>query len=293
VTAALQQMTARQRLTAIRNALALADDLLAQAYAARDWAALGHASWEAYCAAEIPELRHLKLRAPERRARIQTLRNAAPGISVRELAAATGASVGTVHGDLAAPRPAEPAAGAPGSTVARVLLAVLDRKRPAGARVHLAAAADRLSCPPAAGRSMPRMTCQAARRHRPDRLYPAEPRHRRHRRLPPLDFSPLTAKGPPIGESAGPSGCPVTDLPSTTRSGDALPDGADGLGGGAQHHRVGRGEPVAVGDQHQGQGVLQIRHPGGGADVGGADPGRGLDMSGNQSVLTAASQCRL
>jgi DNA-binding transcriptional ArsR family regulator len=126
VTAALQQTTARQRLTAIRNALALADDLLAQAYAARDWAALGHASWEAYCAAEIPELRHLKLRAPERRARIQTLRNAAPGISVRELAAATGASVGTVHGDLAAPRPAEPAAGAPGSTVARIL-AVLDR----------------------------------------------------------------------------------------------------------------------------------------------------------------------
>jgi hypothetical protein len=111
VTAALQQTTARQRLTAIRNALALADDLLAQAYAARDWEALGHASWEAYCAAEIPELRHLKLRAPERRARIQTLRNAAPGISVRELAAATGASVGTVHGDLAAPRPAEPAAG--------------------------------------------------------------------------------------------------------------------------------------------------------------------------------------
>jgi hypothetical protein len=94
VTAALQQTTARQRLTAIRNALALADDLLAQAYAARDWEALGHASWEAYCAAEIPELRHLKLRAPERRARIQTLRNAAPGISVRELAAATGCGGG-------------------------------------------------------------------------------------------------------------------------------------------------------------------------------------------------------
>jgi hypothetical protein len=109
---ALQQTTARQRLTAIRNALALADDLLAQAYAARDWEALGHASWEAYCAAEIPELRHLKLRAPERRARIQTLRNAAPTISVRELAAATGAAVGTVHGDLApAVGATDPAAG--------------------------------------------------------------------------------------------------------------------------------------------------------------------------------------
>jgi hypothetical protein len=42
---------------------------------------------------------------PERRARIQTLRNAAPGISVRELAAATGAAVGTVHADDLAPRP--------------------------------------------------------------------------------------------------------------------------------------------------------------------------------------------
>jgi hypothetical protein len=115
------QTTARQRLTAIRNALALADDLLAQAYAAEDWKALGHADFASYCAAEIPELRHLKLRAPERRARIQTLRDAAPGISVRELAAATGAAVGTVHADLAVPRPAEQAAGAPGSKVAQTL----------------------------------------------------------------------------------------------------------------------------------------------------------------------------
>jgi hypothetical protein len=100
--AALQ---ARRRVTAIRNALAAADELLAQAFTARDWAALGHASWEAYCSAELPELRHIKLRRPERQARIAALRAADPAISVRDLAAATGASVGTVHGDLTAPAP--------------------------------------------------------------------------------------------------------------------------------------------------------------------------------------------
>jgi DNA-binding transcriptional ArsR family regulator len=117
---ALTAAEARRLTARIRDALALADDLLARAYAGRAWAALGHASWEAYCAAELPELRHIKLRRPERRARIQTLRDAAPGISVRELAAATGASVGTVHGDLAPPAGSiEPAGGT--GTVARVL----------------------------------------------------------------------------------------------------------------------------------------------------------------------------
>jgi hypothetical protein len=120
LTGALTATEARRLTARIRDALALADDLLAAAYAGRAWAALGHASWEAYCAAELPELRHLKLRAPERRARIQTLRVAAPGISVRELAAATGAAVGTVHGDLAPAAGAiGPAAG--GSKVARTL----------------------------------------------------------------------------------------------------------------------------------------------------------------------------
>jgi hypothetical protein len=123
LTGALTATEARRLTARIRDALALADDLLARAYAGRAWEALGHASWAAYCAAELPELRHIKLRAPERRARIQALRAAAPGISVRDLAAGTGASVGTVQNDVA------PAAGAiiptaGGSNVARVLAAL-------------------------------------------------------------------------------------------------------------------------------------------------------------------------
>ena len=102
---------ARQRVSAIRNALAVADDLLAQAFTARDWEALGHASWEAYCAAELPELRHLKMRRPDRQARVAAL--SAAGASVRQIAAATGASVGSIHSDLTpteAPAPATSAA---------------------------------------------------------------------------------------------------------------------------------------------------------------------------------------
>jgi hypothetical protein len=118
-TATTLDAAAARRLTArIRDALALADDLLARAYAGRAWSALGHASFAAYCAAELPELRHVKLRAPERRARIQTLRDAAPGISVRDLAAATGASVGSVQNDLA---PAAGATATGGSKVAQTL----------------------------------------------------------------------------------------------------------------------------------------------------------------------------
>jgi hypothetical protein len=100
---------ARQRVSAIRNALALADDLLARAYEARDWQVLGHPSWEAYCAAELPELRHLKLRKPDRQARHAALFGA--GASVREAAAATGASIGTAHNDRQelTPTPAAPA----------------------------------------------------------------------------------------------------------------------------------------------------------------------------------------
>jgi predicted Rossmann fold nucleotide-binding protein DprA/Smf involved in DNA uptake len=95
----LGQREARRLVSQARNALALADDLLARLYAGRAWVALGHADWSALCAAELPELRHLKMRAAPRRARVAALH--ALGASVREIAAATGASVGSVHGDIA------------------------------------------------------------------------------------------------------------------------------------------------------------------------------------------------
>jgi hypothetical protein len=124
---------ARRRVRQIRDALALADDLLAQAYAARDWQALGHGSWEAYCAAELPELRHLKLRAPVRRERVARLH--ALGASTREVAAATGSSVGQAHNDiktLTTP-PAAPAAPVCKTTRALELVATAG---PAGLTVH-------------------------------------------------------------------------------------------------------------------------------------------------------------
>jgi hypothetical protein len=59
----LDQLEARRLIGAARNALALADDLLARLYAGRAWEALGHADWPTLCAAELPELRHLKMRS--------------------------------------------------------------------------------------------------------------------------------------------------------------------------------------------------------------------------------------
>lgn len=95
---ALDQATARRLVSEARNALAVADDLLARLYAGRAWEVLGHADWPALCAAELPELRHLKMRAAPRRERVAVLLER--GATVRDVAAATGASVGTAHNDV-------------------------------------------------------------------------------------------------------------------------------------------------------------------------------------------------
>jgi hypothetical protein len=111
VEASLDQRTARRLLSEARNALALADDLLARLYAGRAWQVLGHADWPTLCAAELPELRHLKMRTAPRRERVAALLE--HGATVRDIAAATGSSVGTAHNDVqafadvAAPMPAD------------------------------------------------------------------------------------------------------------------------------------------------------------------------------------------
>lgn len=94
---------ARRKIARVRDALALADDLLVELYEGRAWEALGHESFEAMCAAELPELRTLKLRAPARKARAVALRG--KGATIPEIVAATGASLGAIHRDLNPPKP--------------------------------------------------------------------------------------------------------------------------------------------------------------------------------------------
>lgn len=93
-----------RRLTGrIRDALAIADDLLVQAYEGRAWEALGHRSWVDYCARELPELQCIKLKSGPRRERAAKLY--AEGASLREIAAATGGSLGTTKADVDTFRP--------------------------------------------------------------------------------------------------------------------------------------------------------------------------------------------
>jgi hypothetical protein len=96
----LTEIGARRLISQARNALVLADDVLARLYQGRAWEVTGHADFVAMCAAELPELRHLKMRAQPRRERVKALR--AEGATIPEIAAATGASVGSIHGDLKA-----------------------------------------------------------------------------------------------------------------------------------------------------------------------------------------------
>lgn len=98
----LEQLESRRLLSEVRNALALADDLLARLYAGRAWESLGHPDWPTLCERELPELRHLKMRTGPRRERARALLE--QGATVRDVAAATGASVGTAHNDVAAVR---------------------------------------------------------------------------------------------------------------------------------------------------------------------------------------------
>lgn len=98
-TPALTREEARQLTDRCRGAVAHLDRLLVQVWDGRGWAALGYRSFGAWCAAELPELRGVRLRAGDRQARVAAL--ALAGASVRDMAAATGAGLATIHSDLA------------------------------------------------------------------------------------------------------------------------------------------------------------------------------------------------
>lgn len=79
---------------------------LVKAWEGRAWVALGYASWDAYCAAEL-DTDHFKLPRAERREVVASMREA--GMSTRAIAAATGVDPKTVRndsgGDFSPPAP--------------------------------------------------------------------------------------------------------------------------------------------------------------------------------------------
>lgn len=83
----------------LRTAIGVATELYVEAYERRAWAALGHANWDAYCAAEFGDFQ-LKLPREERDEAIQSLR--AAGLSIRAIAATGVASKNTVERTIAA-----------------------------------------------------------------------------------------------------------------------------------------------------------------------------------------------
>lgn len=101
--APLDVARARRLTKRLREALSVAVDLLGQAFDGRAWQALGYDSWEAYCAAELPELALLGkgMPAAERRATVAALREGR-GMSLRAIGAPLGLSPQTVQRDLAA-----------------------------------------------------------------------------------------------------------------------------------------------------------------------------------------------
>lgn len=104
----LSEFEAHQLTRRITDALAVAWDLVAEAYASRIWQPLGYPSWDAYCRAEFATAR-LRLPAEEREETVRSLR--AAGLSVRAIASATGASKSQIGRDTAGVPNGTPAPG--------------------------------------------------------------------------------------------------------------------------------------------------------------------------------------
>lgn len=90
---------ARRLTDCIKNAIAAAWDLIAQAYNERAWTALGYTSWDDYCTNEFGSSR-LRLPREERAEVVGSLRES--GLSLRAIEAATGFSRPTIIKDIAA-----------------------------------------------------------------------------------------------------------------------------------------------------------------------------------------------
>lgn len=96
-TTTMDTADARKITEEIKTALEMAWDLVVEACTRRAWAALGYPSWDAYCSREFHTER-LRLPRSERAEVVAAF--AAAGMSVREIAAATGASKSAVGRDL-------------------------------------------------------------------------------------------------------------------------------------------------------------------------------------------------
>lgn len=90
---------ARDITNRMRTAAGVLTELYVDAYTRRAWAALGHASWDAYLAAEFGDF-HLRLPREERDDVVGSLR--AAGLSIRAIAATGIASKATVERTIAA-----------------------------------------------------------------------------------------------------------------------------------------------------------------------------------------------
>lgn len=89
---------ARRLTDEIRHHLGSAITKLQEARAGHAHEALGYDTWHAYVEAEFGDLRELRLPVTERRALVASMRS--DDLSVRQIAARLGVSVGTVHADL-------------------------------------------------------------------------------------------------------------------------------------------------------------------------------------------------
>lgn len=96
----LDELSARRLTDQIRGTLAVAYELLGDAWAGRAWIPLGYASWDEYCAAEFADARRIKLPVAQRRELVAGYRGR--GMSERAISTGLGVSAGTVHSDVVA-----------------------------------------------------------------------------------------------------------------------------------------------------------------------------------------------